>query len=630
MTRRTAIRIAAICAIAVVAVCGSAIGYFNTVGGGTAAAAVSTLGTPTLSTPVAATGGTVTITWAAVTAPDGTPVSYYVTRNGEEVGGNCPTEAEPQPKSPTSCVDKELSPGTYSYQVTAVWSTWSKVSLVKSATVTVGPVAKFTITGSNAKPNTGSAVSLTITARDAAGEKVTTFTGSHEITFAGAQASPEGKAATVSNLSGTAIPFGTATPLTFSSGATVVSSGKNGSMLIYRTGEAQITATEGALTTPVPLVENVVNTMGKLTMSAEDTTPTAGVPDGLTIKAFDLYGNPAPGYTGTKNLVFAGPSNGPAGTVATVESNAGKAVNIGTATPITFVEGVAAAEEGSPGGYLTTYKASTTTQNLKATEGSISTPNVALVVGPNSAATLTTTASTAAPAASGGVSLTTTAKDAWGNTATGFTGTKTLNFNATGVGSEPSPLGTPASIVNNAGTAGALGADTAITFTNGVATVASSKNGYLRFYRSGAASLVVEGEELTPSPTLNFTVAPTTAKKLAVATLTPSAGTVSNPCFITCTVTGLPNTGTITASLELVDEYGNVAVNVGASKSVAIASAGTTGSSITGSPLTIPATGAAVTSASFTYKPPASGAFTNTITATSTGYTGLNNITAKN
>jgi hypothetical protein len=603
---------------------GNALGYFSAVGGGTAAGAVSSLGVPTLSTPVAATGGTVALTWAAVTAPDGSAVSYYVTRNGEEVGGTCPTEAEPQPKSTPRCTDEGLSPGTYSYQVFALWSTWTKASLVKSATVTVGPVAKFTITGNNAKPNTGAGVTLTITARDAAGEKVTTFTGSHEITFAGAAASPEGKAATVTNASGTAIPFGTPTPLTFTSGANVISGSKNGSMIIYRTGEAQITATEGSLTTPVPLVVNVANTMAKLTMSAEDTTPTAGVPDGLTIKAFDSYGNPAPGYTGTKNIVFGGPGNGPAGTVATVESNAGKAVNIGTATPITFDEGVAAAEEGTPGGYLTAYKASTTAQTLKATEGSISTPNVSLVIGPNAAATLTTTASATSIAANTGVSLTTTAKDAWGNTATGFSGVKTLDYTATGTAAETSPAGNVPTVANSSGTATPLGTDTAVNFVNGVGTPTTNKNGYLRLYKAGTASLVVEGEELTPAPTLNFTVAVSTGtKKIAVNSLTSTAGTISSPCFFACSVTGLTNAGTITASFQLVDEYGNQLTSVGAAKSVTVTVSGTSGSTTTGSPMTVPASGAAVTGTSFTWKPVASGNFTNSLAIASSGYTGF-------
>ena len=54
-------------------------------------------------------------------------------------------------------------------------------------------------------------VTLTITAQDIYGNTATAYTGSKNLTFSGALASPAGNAPTVTNASNTAIPFGTAT-----------------------------------------------------------------------------------------------------------------------------------------------------------------------------------------------------------------------------------------------------------------------------------------------------------------------------------------------------------------------------------------------------------------------------------
>src|ERR1700749_5011562 len=182
MKPRALARLVLACAVVIALVSGSALAYYSAAGGGTAAAAVTQLTAPTISAATAASGGTVTLTWKAVSAPNGGTVTYYVTRNGKEADGNCPAASEPE--TMTTCVDSGLSPGTYEYKVTALWSSWSKTSAVSSAKVTVGPVAKFTITGSNASPSTGAGVNLTITAKDAAGSTVTTYTGSHTFTFA--------------------------------------------------------------------------------------------------------------------------------------------------------------------------------------------------------------------------------------------------------------------------------------------------------------------------------------------------------------------------------------------------------------------------------------------------------------
>ena len=175
-------------------------------------------------------------------------------------------------------------------------------------------------------------------------------------------------------------------------------------------------------------------------------------------------------------------------------------------------------------------------------------------------------------------------------------------------------------MVNNANVAIPLGTATAITFTNGAAISASSKNGYLRLYKPGTASITASDGTFTAAP-LALTVTIGAAKRVAFSGLTASAGTVSSTCFFTCTITLLGNSGTVSANLMITDEYGNQVSNVGAAKTVTVAATGTAGSTVTGSPLALPETGPAITATRFTYTAPASGSYTNTLTAASTGYT---------
>ncbi len=628
MTRRLGSRIGAVCAIATfVAISGTALAFFSANGAGTAAAAVTQLGTPTITAANAATGGTVALTWQAVTAPDGGTVTYYVTRNGGEPEGNCPGVEEPS--TALTCTDSSLNPGTYSYKVTAIFHTWSKTSAVMNATVTVGPVAKFAISGTPTTAAAGAAINLTITAQDAAGGKVTTFTGTHNLVFSGAANSPGGTApSVVGNASTTAINFGTATPLTFTTGSTTVASSKNGVLKLYKVGENTVIATEGSLTTPVPLSVTITpGAASKFVLTAASATPTAGTGDNLTINTFDAYGNAATGYTGSHNLVFSGASNAPAGTVPTVDDSSGNHVAFGTSTPIVFTAGIATVSDGG-NGEMTLYKAGATT--IKAAEGSTvtTTTGVTVTVAPAAAASLTTTSSLATEPTTTGFTLTLTAKDAYGNTATSYIGEKKITFTGTGTATETSPGGSVAGVVNNANVAIPLGTPTMITFTNGAAISASSKNGYLRLYKPGTASITASDGTFTAAP-LAVTVTIGAAKRVAFSGLSASAGTVSSTCFFTCAVTLLGNSGTVSANLMITDEYGNQVSNVGASKTVAVAATGTTGSTVTGSPLALPESGPAITSTRFTYTAPASGAFSNTLTASSTGFTSATATTSK-
>ncbi|HEU4738871.1 MAG TPA: hypothetical protein VFS54_07295 [Solirubrobacterales bacterium] len=610
--RRLAGHATALVLIAAVAIGGNALAFFTANGSGTASAAVTKLNATTISAATAAAGGTVTLTWGAVTAPGAGSVTYYVTRDGGEAAGNCPTKAATT--TVVTCKDSGVAIGEHSYTVTALWETWSAVSAVKKATVTIGEATKFTISGSTTTPAAGAAVNLTITAKDVNNATVTTYTGSHSLVFAGADSSPAGNApSVVSNVSSSsAVNFGTATPLTFTSGVSTVASSKNGVLKIYGVGAASVTATEGSLTTPTPLSLTVSHaTTSKFILAAASATPAVAEADDLTITAQDAYGNLATGYTGSKSLVFSGASASPAGNTPTATNSSGTAVAFGGATAVAFSDGVASAAEND-GGEMVLYKSGATT--VKATEGSVTTPTgVVVTVAPGAATKLVLSSSTATPVAGTGFNVTTTAQDVYGNTATAYTGSKNIVFSGASAG----PGGALPNVVNAAGSTINFGSATALTFTSGVATPASSKNGFTKLALAGATSVSATDGTLSTATPLALTVSVGTAAKLALSELTVSAGVIGSPCYFTCAVSALGNAGTVKAKILITDSMGNVVSNVGAAKTVTVTA---TGGTIGGSPLTVPASGLAVSGTPFTYSSPASGSFTNTITAASSGY----------
>jgi hypothetical protein len=597
--------------LAALVVGGNALAFFSSIGSGSASAAVTKLTAPTISTATPAPGGTVALTWGAVTPPDIGSVTYYVTRDGGNPAGTCPTKAAPT--AVITCTDSGLALGEHTYTVTALWRTWTAVSGAKTANVTVGEATKFTISGSTTSPTAGGSVNLTITAKDVNNSTVTTYSGSHSLVFSGASASPAGNAPTVVNSAGTVVNFGSATALTFTSGVATVNSAKNGVLKIYKAGGANVAASEGSVSTPVPLTLNVgPAAASKYALGATNTTPAAGAPDNLTITAQDSYGNTDTGYAGSHSLVFSGASASPSGSVPTVSNSSGAEVAFGSPTAIEFSAGVAVGSEGV-GGAMKLFKSGSTA--VKATEGSITTPTaVTVTVSPEAATKLVLTSSTLTPVAAANFNLTTTAQDVYGNTATAYAGSKNIIFS----GASASPSGTLPTVVNSAGTVVNFGSATALTFTAGVAAVSASKNGLAKLNKAGATNVsATDGTLTTPTP-LALTVSVGTASKLALFELTASAGSISTPCLFTCTVTALGNSGTVKAKVGITDSVGNTVANVGAAKTVNVTV--TTGGTISGSPLTIPETGPAISATEFIYTAPASGNFTHTITSTSTGY----------
>ena len=135
----------------------------------------------------------------------------------------------------------------YYYRVRAVRDTAVSPS---SSTITTGTAATFAVAGS-AGQIAGQPQSLTLTAYTVQGAVATGYGGTQTVVFSGANSSTYPVTApTVTNATGTAVAFGTATALSFAAGVATVSGGTNGRLVLYRVETALVAATDGAITTP--------------------------------------------------------------------------------------------------------------------------------------------------------------------------------------------------------------------------------------------------------------------------------------------------------------------------------------------------------------------------------------------
>ncbi len=125
-------------------------------------------------------------------------------------------------------------------------------------------------------------------------------------------------------------------------------------MRLYKAETASITAAEGGSYTSNAL-SVTVSPLGisALSLAAATTTPGCRRADNLTITAKDTYGNTATSYNATLNLTFSGATAIGAFT-PTVTNSSGTAINFGTATALTFTNGVASVT-GSSNGVMTLY-----------------------------------------------------------------------------------------------------------------------------------------------------------------------------------------------------------------------------------------------------------------------------------
>ena len=485
--------IVAIAAIAVLATAGASWAYFKATGTGTASASTGLLSAPTtvVGTPGA---GTVALSWHAVTPPASGTVSYYVTRSGGAPGGNCPTSTAPT--TVTSCTDAGLAAGTYHYTVTAIWQSWSATSTTTNVTLSSGALDHFTVSAP-ATAGAGTAFNVTITAKDSSGDTVSGYTGLQSLGFSGPASSP-----------GATAPAYPAT-VTFTGGVGTAS------ITLYDAQTTTITAAQGAASgaSGNVAVSPAVATAFKVPTPAAQT---AGTAFNETLTATDPYGNTATSYTGAKTITFSGPANSPGATTPTYPST------------VTFTSGAGTAS-------ITLYDAQTTT--LTATQGTASGVSGSFTVSA-AGATAFKLPTPAAQTAGTAFNETLTATDPYGNTATSYTGAKTITFS----GPANSPGATTPTYPST------------VTFTSGAGTAS------ITLYDAQTTTLTAT-QGTASGVSGSFTVGASAPTRLAI-----TSAAITGPKSST------PNLGPITVAEQ--DAYGNPTTTA---MTLALTSTGTTG-----------------------------------------------------
>jgi hypothetical protein len=193
-----------------------------------------------------------------------------------------------------------------------------------------------------------------------------------------------------------------------------------------------------------------------------------------------------------------------------------------------------------------------------------------------------------------------------GATDTSYTGTKTITFS----GPASSPSGTAPSY------------PASVTFTNGVGTA------NITLYKAETTSLTAAAQGAITGTSPSFTVNAGSAARIAWTSIsTSSAGTPTpNPCYFTCTYSsGFGNSNTWNSKASITDSAGNIVAGVGSGHNVTVALGGSRNGTINGGTanvtLTIPATGAATSTSQLAYLAGSGSSWTDTLSATSSGFT---------
>ena len=420
-----------------------------------------------------------------------------------------------------------------------ITGTQSAISVLSSTATTL------TVSGFTTPTTAGVAHNVTVTAKDAFGNTATGYTGTVHFT------SSDGAAVLPADYTFVAGDNGTHT---FTNGATLKTAGTQ-SITATDTVTGTITGTQSGIT-----VNPAAATT--LTVSGFTTPTTAGAAHNVTVTAKDAFGNTATGYTGTVQFTS---SDG----AAVLPAN------------YTFVAGDAGTHT-----FSATLKTAGT-QSITATDtvtGSITGTQSGITVNVGPATSFTVSGFTSPTTAGVAHNVTVTAKDAGGNTVTGYTGT--VHFTSTDPRATAGS-GLPANYTFVAGDNGThTFSATLKTAGSQSITATDTVTGSITGTQSGitvnaGAQAGIGLTNITQQPTPNLTC-------------TGAVGSV------TCTSTGENPFATMrtTAQIQLLDAYGNTVTNAGGPVTITLAATGGGGSVNTGS-LTVP-TGASTTSASFT------------------------------
>jgi hypothetical protein len=653
-------------ALALLATAAVVSAFWTSSGQGNVSATLATLGAPAITS--ATTGAeTVALSWSAVTPPGEGTVEYYVTRDGSTASAGCPSSSSHS--TATSCTDTNVPVGAHKYKVTAVWRSWTSTGVEQTVTVAYGPATHLLLEAASTTPTAGEADNLTITAKDASGDTVGTYSGTHSLIFEGA-GEAGGEEPVVVDQSGSEKNFGEETEITFSEGKATVSSAMNGVMKLYKAEAAHIKVKEGGFNNGAGLAVTVKAAAAKKFSVPTPSEQEAGTSFNVILTATDEWGNTATSYAGKKTIAWSEPANSPSGKAP------------GYTASVTFTAGVGAAASTK------LYDAQTTT--LKAKEGTIEGTSGAFTV--KAAVAKKFTVPTPSEQEAGvAFNVTLTAFDEYGNIATSYAGAKTLTW------SNPAnaPNGTapeyPATVTFTAGVGTASiklydaqsttlkATESAIEGTSGSFTVkaaatkkfsvptpseqeagvafnvtltATDEYGNLAKGYTGAKTIAWSGPASSPNATApeypaaatavtftegvgtasslklndaqtttlkakegtiegvsgSFTVAAAEAERLAWANVAVSAGKLeTGTCPFACVTTSIGSSKKFKAHASVTDAYANIVSNLGAAVKAKVEQTSGAGTLSGATGLTIPAAGLAESSGVFEYTSPASG-----------------------
>ena len=242
-------------------------------------------------------------------------------------------------------------------------NTSSITGVSSNISVAPGTAASLDLAAASTTPTAGVDDNLTITAKDPYGNTATSYTGSHSLTFGGAN--PAGT--TQPKVVGNDIPgghaFGSPTPISFTSGVASVSGGMNGVMTLYKAEAANITVTDGSIDNSAGPLSVTVDPgpLNHFTWTDQpNASQTAGDQfDTVEVTAYDQWDNVKTNYN-PAGAVFSGlnPAGSPNGDLPTygftwsggVASSSGVVDKKAETTQLTVTDGsvTASSDSGSP------------------------------------------------------------------------------------------------------------------------------------------------------------------------------------------------------------------------------------------------------------------------------------------
>lgn len=446
--------------------------------------------------------------------------------------------------------------------------------------VTTGPLARFAFTSQPSSVTAGSSFSATVAPTDAGGNAVSGYSGT--VTLSGDTLS--GCSGTLNRSNGT----------TSFSGCRVTRAGSG--YVLHASDGTHAGDSSGFTVNPAS-----VSTIAFTTQPGGGATGGSSFPTQPVVSALDAFGNVATSYTSSVSLSIA--------------SGGARGATLSTCSSVRASSGVARFSSCEIDRAGNDYV-------LRASDGTRSALSAAFNVTAGAAASLQLSVATSTQAAGTSNDLTITALDAGGNVATSYAGARSLTF--TGA-STRSPSGASPTVTDSSGTPVAFGSGTSITFTAGVARAASGANGAMVLRLPGSYDINVDSGPLDNDggePTVTVTTG--AAARLAWTAVSSSTGTLSSPCYFTCTKSNANDAATFQARVAVTDSEGNIVSGIGSNHRTLVStpasgagSGGRFSGSVTSVTLIFASSGSAITTSSFTFTNASGSWTTNTFTATS-------------